>query len=103
MLYSLRIYQEKLLDLQTELMHLQKGKQILGHSKNKHLNHIFIGTHSAFKEMINDYEEKREKTISDAECFMNYQISFIEQYFDQDLNTLEDEYEVNTKYTIYSM
>jgi hypothetical protein len=59
-----------------------------------------LGTHSAFEEIIHDYELKREKTISDAECFMKYQISFIEQYFDQDINALEDEYEVNITYTL---
>lgn len=44
--------------------------------------------------MIADYEFKREKTIKDAECFMKYEISFIEQCFDQDMNALQDEYEV---------
>lgn len=53
-----------------------------------------VGTHSAFREMIADFEYQREKTISDAECFMKYQISFIQHYFDQDINALDDEYEV---------
>ncbi|KAG2237476.1 hypothetical protein INT48_005509, partial [Thamnidium elegans] len=56
------------------------------------------GTHSAFKEMIADYEFKREKTITDAERFMKYQISFIESYFDQDLNAIEDEYEIERRH-----
>jgi hypothetical protein len=45
--------------------------------------------------MITDFELQREKKISDAECFFKYQISFIEHYFDQDINALEDEYEVS--------
>lgn len=73
------IYQEKLSNLQNELVLLQKG------------------THSAFREMIADYEFKREKTIKDAECFMKYEISFIEQCFDQDMNALQDEYETERK------
>ena len=43
---------------------------------------------------MTDYEIQREKSIEQAECFMNYQIAFVEHYFDQDLNALEDEYEV---------
>ncbi|CAO3643064.1 unnamed protein product [Mucor hiemalis] len=74
------IYQEKLSNLQNELVHLQKG------------------THSAFREMIADYEFKREKTIKDAECFMKYEISFIEQCFHQDMNALQDEYETERKH-----
>lgn len=46
--------------------------------------------------MIADYELKREKTIKDAECFMKYEISFIEQCFDQDISALEEEYEVSS-------
>lgn len=48
--------------------------------------------------MIADYEFKREKTITDAERFMKYQISFIESYFDQDLNAIEDEYEIERRH-----
>lgn len=53
-----------------------------------------VGTHSAFRETISDYETKREKSIHDAESFMKYQIAFIDAFYDQDLNALEDEYEV---------
>lgn len=53
-----------------------------------------LGTHSAFRELISDYETKREKSIHDAESFMKYQIAFIDAFYDQDLNALEDEYEV---------
>ncbi|KAI8098036.1 uncharacterized protein B0P05DRAFT_461075, partial [Gilbertella persicaria] len=67
------IYQEKLMNLQNELVLLQK-------------------------ELIADYELQREKSIQQAECFMKYQISFIEQYFDQDLSALEDEYENERKH-----
>lgn len=62
---------------------------------------FLIGTHSAFREMIADYEFKREKTIKDAECFMKYEISFIEQCFHQDMNALQDEYEVITSCGVF--
>ncbi|KAG1443682.1 hypothetical protein G6F46_010278 [Rhizopus delemar] len=69
------IYQEKITNLQQELKNLQKG------------------THSVYKEIIADIELEREKTIMNAEYFMNYQLSFIEKYFDKDIMNLEKEYE----------
>lgn len=62
--------------------------------KGSHMYKNFIGTHSAFREIISDFETKREKSINDAESFMKYQIAFIDAFYDQDLNALEDEYEV---------
>lgn len=84
------------MNLQNELLNIQKGTTYTFRKKSVFRLKLFyhLGTHSAFREMIADYEFKREKTITDAECFMKYQISFIEQYFDQDINALEDEYEV---------
>ncbi|KAK4518523.1 Aldo_ket_red domain-containing protein [Mucor velutinosus] len=73
------IYQDKISQLKQELIQIQKG------------------THSAFREIISDYETKREKSIHDAESFMKYQIAFIDAFYDQDLNALEDEYENERK------
>ncbi|CEP12465.1 hypothetical protein [Parasitella parasitica] len=73
------IYQDKISQLKQELAQLQKG------------------THSAFREIMADYETQREKSIHDAESFMKYQIEFIDAFYDQDLNALEDEYENERK------
>ncbi|KAG0172743.1 hypothetical protein DFQ28_007451 [Apophysomyces sp. BC1034] len=72
---SEEIYREKLQSLQEELRHIQEG------------------THSGFKEVLSDLEHKREQSIADAECFMEYQLTFAEQQYDQDMATVEDEYE----------
>ncbi|EPB83312.1 hypothetical protein HMPREF1544_09958 [Mucor circinelloides 1006PhL] len=73
------IYQDKIAQLKQELIQIQKG------------------THSAFRELISDFETKREKSINDAESFMKYQIAFIDAFYDQDLSALEDEYENERK------
>ncbi|GAN04542.1 hypothetical protein MAM1_0066d04003 [Mucor ambiguus] len=73
------IYKDKISQLKQELIQIQKG------------------THSAFREIISDYETKREKSIHEAESFMKYQIAFIDAFYDQDLNALEDEYENERK------
>ncbi|KAG0736892.1 hypothetical protein G6F16_004263 [Rhizopus arrhizus] len=69
------IYQEKITNLQQELVSLQKG------------------THSVYQELIADIELKREEAVMNAEFFMNYQLSFIETYFNKDVLALEEEYE----------
>lgn len=45
--------------------------------------------------MIADFELEREKTITNAEYMMKYELSFIERYFNKDVMTLEEEYEVS--------
>ncbi|KAI8367650.1 Sds3-like-domain-containing protein [Radiomyces spectabilis] len=69
------IYRDKLQSLQEELSSIQDG------------------THSAFKEILADLELKRDKVIADAECFMAYQLSFMENQYEQDMTALEEEYE----------
>ncbi|KAI9279189.1 Sds3-like-domain-containing protein [Sporodiniella umbellata] len=69
------IYQEKVSNLQEELQSLQKG------------------THTVYQELMSDIESKREVAILDAESFMDYQMVFIEKYYNRDLQALEEEYQ----------
>ncbi|KAI9258538.1 hypothetical protein BY458DRAFT_440762 [Sporodiniella umbellata] len=66
------IYQEKISNLQQELKELQK-------------------------ETVAEIRLNCEKDISNVECFMNYQLSFIEHTFEKDLFLLEEEYEAEKK------
>ncbi|RCH78319.1 hypothetical protein CU098_002386 [Rhizopus stolonifer] len=73
------IYQEKVNNLQEELEGLQKG------------------THKVYQELISDIELKRQEAVMEAESFMNYQLVFIEKYFNHDIQALEEEYESEKK------
>ncbi|KAI8876394.1 hypothetical protein K501DRAFT_338117 [Backusella circina FSU 941] len=76
-----KIYNEKLNDLQLELQ----------------------GTHSAFSDAIEEFELIREKSITDATYFMNYQLSFIEHDYDTYVVAVEEEYESEKKQLIENL
>lgn len=45
-------------------------------------------------EEVADLEKEREKRVSDAQCFMTYQITALKTRINLEITTLEDEYEV---------
>ncbi|KAI8338620.1 hypothetical protein BC941DRAFT_423389 [Chlamydoabsidia padenii] len=71
---SEEIYHEKLSSLQQELKSLQND------------------THVPFRDLVSDLELKRETMIADAECFLNYQLEWMEQLYEEDVAIIEEEY-----------
>ncbi|KAI8391295.1 uncharacterized protein BYT42DRAFT_489356 [Radiomyces spectabilis] len=63
---------------------------------------VTVGTHPAFKDAVADLEIKRDKTIKDAECLMTYQLAFSRQQYDQDMETVNEEYE-NERHNLHDV
>lgn len=100
-----RIYREKLQSLQDEIRTIQEGIK----SKMVILGGVFLssrinspsiweikGTHSTFTETMTDIEMRREQTIHNAEYFKNYELTLSKHQYDQEMNLIQDEYEVKT-------
>ncbi|SAM05856.1 hypothetical protein [Absidia glauca] len=77
--HSEEIYQEKLASLQQELKSLQND------------------THVPFRDLVSDLEMKRGTMIADAECFLNYQLEWMEQLYEEDVAIIEEEYNASAK------
>jgi hypothetical protein len=55
---------------------------------------FFIGTHSVFKEIVDDYECIKRKTEQDADHFMKYQLEIVGHFYDHDVKLIQEEYQV---------
>jgi hypothetical protein len=53
-----------------------------------------IGTHAAFQEVVRDLEEMRDKAISDAKAFGDYQLECVQKQYVLDSEAVEEEYQV---------
>ncbi|KAH8551594.1 Sds3-like-domain-containing protein [Umbelopsis sp. PMI_123] len=69
------IYRERLRNLQEELQAIQEG------------------THAAFQEVVRDLEEMRDKAISDAKAFGDYQLECVQKQYVLDSEAVEEEYQ----------
>jgi Sds3-like len=52
------------------------------------------GTHAAFQEVVRDLEEMRNKAISDAKAFGDYQLECVQKQYELDSEAVEEEYQV---------
>ncbi|ORY91243.1 hypothetical protein BCR43DRAFT_101592 [Syncephalastrum racemosum] len=53
-------------------------------------------------EEVADLEKEREKRVSDAQCFMTYQITALKTRISLEITTLEDEYETE-RHSLYDV
>ncbi|KAI8071725.1 Sds3-like-domain-containing protein [Gongronella butleri] len=75
-----QLYQDKLVMLQDELASLQTD------------------THETFNVLVGDLDMGRSKTIHDAECFLKYQLEWMDQVYQEEVRLIEEEYNTERRH-----